>query len=75
MQTLFPLYSCRMVAFQASVRAATPAILAADSSGVGQGAILNSDLSVNSPPHPAKRGSTVAIYATRTGTLQLAVRA
>jgi len=30
----------------------------------GQGAILNQDLTVNTPSHPAKLGSYVAIYAT-----------
>jgi uncharacterized protein (TIGR03437 family) len=53
------------------VGAAAPAIFALDSSG--QGAILNSDFSVNSAAHPAARGSTVAIYATGTGSLAPAV--
>jgi uncharacterized protein (TIGR03437 family) len=54
----------------AAVSPAAPAIFAADSTGAGQGAILNSDLSVNSPANPARRGTSVAIYATGTGALQ-----
>jgi uncharacterized protein (TIGR03437 family) len=52
------------------VSPAAPAMFTAGDAGSGQGAILNSDLSVNSPTHPAARGSTIAIYATGTGVLQ-----
>ena len=50
---------------------ATPAIFELGTSG--QGAILNSDYSVNSSSRPAARGSTVAIFATGTGALIPAV--
>jgi uncharacterized protein (TIGR03437 family) len=49
------------------VTAASPAMFSANSSGSGQGAILNSDLSRNSTSNPAARGSQVVIYATGTG--------
>jgi uncharacterized protein (TIGR03437 family) len=51
------------------VSAAAPAVFTTTASGSGQGAILNSDLSVNSAAHPAARGTTIAIYATGMGTL------
>jgi len=53
--------------FPLSVVASSPAIFTQDSSGTGQGAILNEDLSLNSPSNPAQRGSIVAIYATGAG--------
>jgi uncharacterized protein (TIGR03437 family) len=49
------------------VRAATPAIFSLDSSGVGPGAILNQDLSVNSTGNPAARLSVIALYCTGGG--------
>jgi len=60
-------------AFTASVpvSAAAPAVFVIGASG--QGAILNGDLSVNSPAHPAARGSSIAIYATGTGLLSPSV--
>ncbi len=46
----------------------SPAVFAQDSSGSGQGAILNNPgMSRNSPANPAARGSTVSIYLTGTG--------
>jgi len=54
-----------------AVSAAAPAVFT--TSGSGQGAILNDDLSVNSAAHPAARGSAIAIYATGTGLLNPAV--
>ncbi len=53
------------------VSAAAPAVFAL--SAAGQGAILNADWSVNSPAHPAARGSWVAIYATGAGLLSPSV--
>jgi len=53
------------------VSAAAPAIFVTSASG--QGAILNGDLSVNSPAHPAARGAWVAIYATGAGLLSPSV--
>ena len=44
-----------------------PGIFTADSSGKGQGAILNQDTSLNSPKTPATRGSIVVLYATGEG--------
>jgi uncharacterized protein (TIGR03437 family) len=53
------------------VSTAAPAIFVTSASG--QGAILNGDLSVNSPANPAARGSSIAIYATGTGLVSPAV--
>jgi uncharacterized protein (TIGR03437 family) len=50
-----------------TVAATAPAIFALDSNGVGQGAILNQDSSVNSQANPAAKGSVVSIYATGAG--------
>jgi uncharacterized protein (TIGR03437 family) len=47
--------------------AAAPGIFTADSSGAGQGAILNSDLSPNSAANPAKKGDIVVLYLTGDG--------
>ena len=49
------------------VAATAPAIFTIDSSGTGAGAILNQDLSVNSPSNPAAKGSIIAIFATGAG--------
>jgi uncharacterized protein (TIGR03437 family) len=49
------------------VVAAAPAIFTVDSSGVGQGAILNQDSSANSASNPALRGSIVTLFATGAG--------
>lgn len=51
------------------VAATALGIFAADGSGVGGGAILNQDYSVNSRLNPAARGSVVAIYLTGTGVM------
>ncbi len=45
----------------------SPAIFTIDSSGVGQGAIVNQDATVNSPTFAAPRGSYISIYATGEG--------
>jgi uncharacterized protein (TIGR03437 family) len=44
-----------------------PGIFSIDSTGAGQGIVLNQDGSLNSPSNPASRGSTVQIYATGGG--------
>ncbi len=49
------------------VAEAVPGIFTLDSSGVGQGAILNQDSTVNSLTNPASRGSVVALFATGAG--------
>ena len=51
-----------------NVAAATPGIYTANSSGSGQGAILNQDFSVNSSAIPAAKNSVVTIYLTGEGT-------
>jgi uncharacterized protein (TIGR03437 family) len=55
-------------AMTVSVAAAAPGLFAADGSGVGGGAILNQDFTVNARLNPAARGSVVAIYLTGAGT-------
>jgi uncharacterized protein (TIGR03437 family) len=54
-------------AVTAPVLASRPGIFSLDGSGQGQGAILNEDGSLNSPSNPARRGSTITIYATGGG--------
>jgi uncharacterized protein (TIGR03437 family) len=54
-------------AFPIAISAARPGIFTGNSSGSGQGAILNQDYSVNGPAHPAQRGQYVTIYATGEG--------
>ena len=49
------------------VRAATPAIFSLDSTGVGPGAILNQDTSIDSTGNPAARLSVIALYCTGGG--------
>ena len=49
------------------VTASAPAIFTLDASGVGAGAILNQDYSVNSPSNPAAKGSFVMVFATGAG--------
>jgi uncharacterized protein (TIGR03437 family) len=53
--------------FQVAVAAAKPAIFTDDTSGHGQGAILNQDYSLNTPANPAPRGQYVFIYGTGEG--------
>jgi uncharacterized protein (TIGR03437 family) len=45
-----------------------PGIFSVDGSGLGQPAVLNEDGTPNSPTNPAKRGSTISIFATGGGT-------
>jgi len=49
------------------VQNAGPGIFTLDSSGMGAGAILNQDFTVNAPANRAARGSIVAIYCTGGG--------
>jgi uncharacterized protein (TIGR03437 family) len=56
-------------AFTVPVVTVTPSIFSLGQNGSGQGAILNSDLSVNGTGNAAPAGSTVAIYATGEGQL------
>ena len=50
-----------------AVEDSVPGIFSVDSSGKGQGAILNEDFGVNSPTNPAIGGSIVSTYATGEG--------
>jgi uncharacterized protein (TIGR03437 family) len=54
-------------AFTAQVEAAAPGIFSLDFNGLGNGAILDQDYSVNGNLHPATRGSWVMIYCTGGG--------
>jgi uncharacterized protein (TIGR03437 family) len=49
------------------VAATTTGVFTANASGSGPGAILNANLSVNSPGNPANKGDIVAIYLTGEG--------
>jgi uncharacterized protein (TIGR03437 family) len=49
------------------VAVASPALFTADGRGVGQAAILNQDLTLNSPSNPAAAGSVLVLYATGAG--------
>ena len=49
------------------VLSSRPGIFSLDSSGQGQGAILNEDGTVNSPSNPALRGSIITIFGTGGG--------
>jgi uncharacterized protein (TIGR03437 family) len=53
--------------FPVPVSPTSPAIFTTNASGVGPGAILNQDLTINSPSNPADRGSTIVIYGTGAG--------
>jgi uncharacterized protein (TIGR03437 family) len=55
-----------------TVASVAPGVFTLNSSGTGPGAILNSDLSVNSAANPAARGDSVSIFATGAGTTNAA---
>jgi uncharacterized protein (TIGR03437 family) len=57
----------RTPAFRVAIGLVAPGIFTLGMSGRGQGAILNQDLTVNSPNNPASRGSHVVIFATGEG--------
>jgi uncharacterized protein (TIGR03437 family) len=57
----------RSNAVTAPVAAASPGIFTAAASGMGQGAILNENGTVNSTGNPAAPGSVIVIYATGEG--------
>jgi uncharacterized protein (TIGR03437 family) len=54
-------------ALSVPVAASAPGLFTADSTGSGQGAILNADMTQNLTTHPAAPNSVVAIYATGAG--------
>lgn len=67
---LFVMNSGQLIAgFPLAVALAMPAIFTLSSNGIGPGAILNQDTTVNSPLNPAARGSVVVLYATGAGTM------
>jgi uncharacterized protein (TIGR03437 family) len=49
------------------IAASAPGLFSADSSGLGQGAVLNQDGTLNSSGNPAKVGSIVVLFATGEG--------
>jgi uncharacterized protein (TIGR03437 family) len=49
------------------VVSSSPAIFTLDASGVGQGAILNQDSTLNSPSNPAIKGTIIVLFATGAG--------
>lgn len=57
------------VTFTVSVTATAPALFSVGENGSGQGAILNSDASLNSASNPAAPGSIISIWATGEGQL------
>ena len=58
-----------------AVNPAAPGIFTLDTSGVGRGAILNQDNTVNSPEKFAPSGTIIQIFATGGGTSRLPVKA
>ena len=61
-------YNGRVSALQTLALVDTlPGIFTADASGLGQGAILNEDYSLNSPDNPALAGAVIVLYATGGG--------
>lgn len=59
----------KTASFAVNVDAAAPGLFTA-ANGVGQGAILNQNLSFNSAANPAARGDVVVLYATGEGQTQ-----
>lgn len=57
----------RLGPYELPVNDTVPAIFTLGGSGIGQGAILNQDYTINSPANPAARGSVVMIFATGAG--------
>lgn len=57
----------RSLEYTMPVAPTAPGLFTADASGRGAGAILNQDLTLNTPSNPAERGSTIVIYATGEG--------
>jgi uncharacterized protein (TIGR03437 family) len=58
---------------EVSLAPMSPGIFTQNSSGTGQGAVLNQDLSVNSPENPAAPGSVIAVYLTGIGQMDAQV--
>jgi len=66
------IFEGQSAAWTLPVAGASPAIFTLDSSGLGAGAILNQDNSVNTPGNPAARGSVIQIFGTGVGSLNTA---
>jgi uncharacterized protein (TIGR03437 family) len=47
--------------------ASAPGIFSADGTGLGSGAVLNADSTLNTPSNPAVQGTTIQIFATGEG--------
>lgn len=62
--------SDRTISMILPVAAVSPAVFTANGTGVGPGAVLNEDYTVNSFDHPAPPGSIVMVYGTGFGPLQ-----
>ena len=56
-----------IAALSVVVADAAPALATLDASGVGPGAILNRDGTINTPSNPAEKGSVVVLFATGAG--------
>ncbi|MBZ5723525.1 MAG: hypothetical protein LAP87_00870 [Acidobacteriia bacterium] len=56
-----------VAALSVSVADAAPAVFTLDASGVGPGAILNQDGTLNTPSNPAEKNSVVVLFATGAG--------
>jgi uncharacterized protein (TIGR03437 family) len=59
----------RSTALEFRLADSAPGIFSLDASGLGPGAILNQDFSVNLPSNPAPKNSVVMVYATGEGQL------
>ena len=57
----------RSAPFSIPVVAASPGVFSANSSGTGQGAILNQDNSFNNAQNPAAKGSVIVLFLTGEG--------
>jgi uncharacterized protein (TIGR03437 family) len=57
----------RSAPVELAVAESAPGLFTYDSSGAGQGALLNQDGSVNTPQNPAERGSIVVLFGTGEG--------
>jgi uncharacterized protein (TIGR03437 family) len=64
---VFTLGSPPTATWQIPLAPSAPSIFTLSGSGVGPGAIVNQDGSINSPSNPASRGTAIQIYATGAG--------
>ena len=66
-------YPQRTAAISLPVARVTPGLFATEGTGVGAGAALNEDYTMNSLANPARPGSVVTVYGTGFGVLQSTV--